>query len=94
MADNDGMASNKLQNFHLPLPSELYARLREEAETAGIPATALAREALEDWLRERRRQSLRAELKAYANAVAGTAADLDEVLERAGAEYLFEDEAT
>ena len=38
------------QNFHLPLPDSVYRRLRKEAEHRGIPATALAREAVEAWL--------------------------------------------
>jgi len=42
-----------MKNFHLPLPDQTYAHLRAEAERAEVPATALAREAIDWWLRQR-----------------------------------------
>jgi len=36
-----------MKNFHLPLPEHAYTRLRAEAERTQMPATALAREAIE-----------------------------------------------
>ena len=75
-------------NFHLPLPSDLRDMLHEEAERSGRPATALAREALIEWLHERRRSRLREEIAAYASECAGTPDDLDEELEEAGLESL------
>ncbi len=80
-------------NFHLPLPQDLRDMLREEAERCGRPATALAREALIEWLEERRRSRLREEIAAYASACAGTSADLDEELEEAGVELLAGEDA-
>lgn len=82
------MSSRANSNFHLPLPNDLRELLREEAERCGRPATALAREALGEWLRERRAQRLREEIAAYAEACAGSSADLDEDLEEAGLESL------
>jgi hypothetical protein len=32
-----------MKNFHLPLPDDIYAQLRTEAERAQVPATTLAR---------------------------------------------------
>ena len=40
-----------MKNFHVPLPEQTYTRLRAEAERTQAPATALAREAIEWWLR-------------------------------------------
>src|SRR5690242_11014571 len=41
-----------MKNFHLPLPEQTYALLREEAERTQLPATTLAREAIDAWLRD------------------------------------------
>jgi hypothetical protein len=82
------MASQTTYNFHLPIPSELHERLREEVEVSGRPATSLAREALQDWLRDRKKQRLHEEIATYAAANAGTNIDLDEDLEQAGLEAL------
>lgn len=82
------MRTSATSNFHLPMPADLRDLLREEAERSGRPATALAREALAEWLRERRARRLREEIVAYATACAGTPADLDEDLEHAGLEAL------
>jgi hypothetical protein len=73
-------------NFHLPLPQDLHAQLREEVERSGQPATSLAREALSQWLADRRKQRLHEEIAAFAAAEAGTELDLDEELEQAGLE--------
>jgi plasmid stability protein len=80
-------------NFHLPLPGDLHQMLREEAEQAGQSATSLAREALLQWLKQRRRQRLHSEIAAYAKAQAGTEFDLDEQLEEASLEVLLEESA-
>ena len=77
-----------LSNFHVPLPPELHDLLRDEAERSGQPATALAREALQSWLTQRRRQRLHDEIAAWASDHAGTDLDLDKDLERAGLELL------
>ena len=39
-----------VRNFHVPLPEALYQRLQKEAEERSIPATQLARKAIEAWL--------------------------------------------
>jgi len=72
-----------MKTFHLPLPEDAYAALREEAATLERPATVIAREAIEARLRERRRASARASIAAYATKHAGTATDLDPDLEAA-----------
>ena len=68
-------------NFHLPLPQELHEMLRAESEASGEPATNLAREALGDWLKRRKRERRHAEIAAFAAEHAGTSFDLDPDLE-------------
>ena len=80
------------KKMHLPLSPELHADLKEQAELYGVPATALAREAIEEWLERRQRERVAEEMRAYALAVAGTGADLDEDFEGAGIEAWLEHE--
>jgi hypothetical protein len=77
-----------MRNFHLPLPEQTYTSLRAEAERIGVPATALARDAVEWWLRQQFRRTRHAAITAYAAKMAGTALDLDADLESAGIEHL------
>jgi hypothetical protein len=65
--------------------------LHDEAERAGLPATVLAREALQSWLTQRRRQRLHDEIATWANEHAGTDLDLDNDLEQAGLESLADE---
>lgn len=77
-----------MKNFHLPLPELTYSRLRAEAERTQVPATALAREAIDWWLRQQLRKARHEAISAYAAEMAGTNLDLDPVLEAAGTEHL------
>ena len=79
---------NNTQNFHLPLPDSVYRRLRKEADRRRVPATALAREAVEIWLEKAHRETLHAEIAQYAKHQAGTKSDIDEQLEAAAVEML------
>ncbi|HXM39964.1 MAG TPA: hypothetical protein VN924_01865 [Bryobacteraceae bacterium] len=79
-----------MKNFHLPLPDHTYSHLRAEAERARVPATALAREAIDSWLRQQLRQARHDRIAAYAAKMAGTVLDLDPDLEAAGIEYLVQ----
>ncbi len=49
-----------MKNFHVPLPEGSYAELRAEAERLQVPATMLAREAINSWLRLQTRKAMRA----------------------------------
>jgi hypothetical protein len=75
-----------LRNFHLPLPEPLYRRLREAASRANQPATAVARHAIERWLREHRRAVVREAVAHYAAQAGGSRDDLDPALEAASLE--------
>jgi hypothetical protein len=77
-----------MRNFHLPLPEQTYTHLRAEAERAQVPATALAREAIDAWLRQQLRKARHDRVAAYAAEMAGTNLDLDPDLESAGIEHL------
>ncbi len=74
------------KNFHLPLPPALYAGLRDASARLGAPATELAREAIDAWLKQEKRRRVRAEVAAFAEAYAGTALDSDPAWEAAGLE--------
>ena len=87
--------SQETYNFHVPLPRELYRRLRQEAEQAQRPATAIVREAVQQWLKNREREALHQAMADYVARMAGTAADLDEDFEAAAiALWLAEDAGT
>jgi hypothetical protein len=77
-----------MKNFHLPLPEQTYMRLRAEAERTQVPATTLAREAVDEWLRQQSRKARQDAIVAYATEMAGTGLDLDTDLESAGIEHL------
>lgn len=79
-----------MKNFHLPLPEQTYAHLKAEAERTHVPATALAREAIDSWLRQQARQARHEGIAAYAAEMAGTDLDLDRDLESAGIEHIVE----
>ncbi len=78
-----------MRNFHLPLPEETYANLRAAAERAQVPATTVARQAIDAWLRQEFRRARYDAIAAYAAHTAGTALDLDAELEAAGVEHLL-----
>jgi hypothetical protein len=78
-----------VKNFHLPLPDQTYLQLRAEAERTHVPATSLAREAIDFWLREKARKARHDAIAAYAAEVGGTALDLDPELEAAGIDHLL-----
>ena len=77
-----------MRNFHLPLPELTYTLLRAEAERAQLPATTLAREAIDAWLKDQTRKARHDAIAGYAAAMAGTELDLDRELESAGIEHL------
>jgi hypothetical protein len=77
-----------MKNFHLPLPEQTYAHLKAEAERTQVPATAIAREAVDWWLRQQSRKARQEEIAAYAAEMAGTRLDLDADLESAAVEHL------
>lgn len=84
------MAEAHLRNLHVPLSESIYKLLRTEAEQTKKPATVLARQAIEGWLRRRQRAKIHQAVTAYASKFAGTEADLDPVLESASMEHIVD----
>lgn len=82
-------ARRQTRNFHLPLSSEMHRRLHAAARRERRPATALAREAIEAHLAELDRAALDGAIRRYAEAHAGTSADLDETLEATAIDELL-----
>jgi hypothetical protein len=82
------MSAATPKNLHVPLPPRLYEALRVAAERDGRPATQVAREAIAEWLSNRRKRAVEEELRAYVASAAGGPDDLDEALEAASAEHL------
>jgi predicted transcriptional regulator len=78
-----------MKNFHVPLPDETYEHLRSAAERSKVPATAIAREAIDFWLRQELRKVRHDAITAYAAETAGSALDLDSNLEAAGIEHFM-----
>jgi hypothetical protein len=86
------MTRKKQRHLHLLMKEELYASLRTEAERAGMPATAVVREAISEYLTKKKREALEKAITEYAQKHAGTDVDLDPDLEAASVEFLLEDE--
>jgi predicted transcriptional regulator len=83
-----------MKNFHVPLPDETYNDLRIAAQRSKVPATTIAREAIDSWLRQELRRARHDAIASYAAAVAGTSLDLDVELEAAGVEHLVKSDRT
>lgn len=79
-------------NMHVPLSTDIHTRLKAEAKRSGQPATVLVREAIETWLVEREKAALHQAITRYAEAAAGTSADLDPDMENAAVEQLLDTE--
>jgi len=77
-----------MKNFHLPLPDDTYEHLKAAAVRSKVPATTLAREAIDFWLRQQMRKARHDAIAAYAAETAGTVLNLDADLEAAGIEHL------
>lgn len=78
--------STAVRTLRLRLPESIHRRLRDAAEETNQPATALARRAIEAWLREHNRAVVRADIARYAAEVAGSEDDLNETLVAASME--------
>lgn len=73
----------------MPLPDETYQHLKSAALRSNIPATALAREAIDFWLQQQFRKARHDAMAAFAAENARTALDFDAELETAGVEHLL-----
>lgn len=78
--------------LYLPLPQTIYKKLREEAQRTRLSELIIARDAIDNWLKQREKAALYQDIAAYAKAHAGSDVDLDEELELASIEHLLEEE--
>ena len=89
VASLHAVTARRYRNLHVQLPESIARRLHLAAKRDGVPATAVARKAIESWLEEHERAVVCEAVAEYARAMAGTAADLDQQLEAAAAEDLL-----
>ena len=82
-----------MKNFHLPRPNQVYDELKSEAHRSRMPATSMARLAIQSWLAARKKTARKQAIAAYAAGMAGTAFDLDWALEAATVDLLIESES-
>ncbi len=82
------MPSSATKKLSLPIPDEMHRELFDESRRTGVPATKLARSALEEWLRRRRRERRQEEVHQFAIEHAGTDYDLDTQIESVAADEL------
>ncbi len=50
--------ATETRKLHVPLPDDLYDRVRAESERSGRPCTTLVREAVAEWVAALDRQAL------------------------------------
>ena len=82
------MKAATIHNFHIPLPEQLYTRLREVAKRQHRPATQMAKQAVEYWLEEQEKLVLHEEISNYAVNASESFEDLDYQLETVSMEHL------
>lgn len=80
------MQTTGRKNIHVPLSRTLHEGLKEQAERLGLPATTIARAAIEEWVSKAKKTQVEEELRGYVAAMAGTEGDLDKAFEEAGIE--------
>ena len=77
-----------MKNLRVRLPEQTHNRVQAEAARARVPATALAREAIDAWLRHKEKTARDQAITEYAAEMAGSDSDLDPELETAGIQHL------
>ncbi len=80
MTNNMSISSPK--NIHVPLDNTIHLELKKIAESLKLPLTTLARVAIQDWIKARKRFQVQKELAAYVSKYAGSDLDLDTSLEK------------
>lgn len=84
------MFSGTITRLELPLESDVWGLLQDEAARSGQAPVSLASHILASWARERHRQRVAQEIAEFAAAQAGSELDLDEDLEFAALQALGE----
>ena len=79
-----------MTTMELPLETEVWGLLQDEATKSGQPAVALVSNVVAKWVRDRHRQRVAQEIADFAATHAGGELDLDEGLEHAALQSLSE----
>ena len=84
------MSSVTVTKMELPLDSDVWGLLQDEAARSGQPAVSLASNVLAKWVHERHRQRVAQEIAEFAAAHGGSELDLNQDLESAALQALDE----
>ena len=84
------MSSVTVKKMELPIDSDVWGLLQDEAARSGQPAVSLVSNVVANWVHERHRQRVAQEIAAFAAAHAGSELDLDQDLESAALQTLNE----
>lgn len=75
------MSSGATTKLKLPLDSDVWNLLQDEAARSGRPTVSLVSDVVANWARERHRQRVAQEIATFAAAQAGSELDLDTELD-------------
>ncbi len=79
-----------MKQLDVPLSEATFTALQKVAKERHEPVAVLAQRVLDTWLNEQQKHQRREAIRAYAEQMAGSEEDLDEVLEQASLEMWYE----
>ena len=85
------MSSGTVTKLELPLESDVWGLLQDEAARSGRPTVSLVSDVVANWVHERQRQRIAQEIAEFAATHAGNELDLDSDLESAALQTLGEE---
>ena len=85
------MSSGTVTKLELPLESDVWGMLQDEAVRSGRPTVSLVSDVVAKWVHERQRQRIAQEIAEFAATHAGSELDLDSDLESAALQTLGEE---
>ena len=87
------MSSGTVTRLELPLESDVWCLLQDEAARSGQPTVSLVSDVVANWARDRHRQRVAQEIAEFAAAHAGRELDLDPTLDSAALELFGAEES-
>ncbi len=85
------LSSGTITSLELPLDSDVWGLLQDEAVRSGRPTVSLVSDVVANWVHERQRQRIAQEIAEFAATHAGSELDLDSDLESAALQTLGEE---
>lgn len=79
------------KSIHIPIEENVLRDLKTSAQEEQITVSQIVNEAIENWLKKKKREKIQNQIKEYASQMAGTSQDLDEELEYNSTKFLLED---